>query len=119
MAPLAPKWLLDSKPVSLTDEELVIGFDPEFSNSYESIRVGRNPTAVRHVMSEVLDREIGVRFELLESSETLPGDCKLLEDGRVEENGEIRHRTRNEWLQDPLLRKTLDLFDGVISDIRK
>ena len=117
MAPMATGFLLDAKPIALDAERLIVGFDPEFTSSFNQIRQGRNATAVTRTLTDFLGRSVRVQFELMEASSTLPGDMKFPEgDIALDEK---RSRTRDEWLREPLVRQTLEVFDGVISDIRE
>lgn len=125
MAPQAPKYLIDAKPTRFEDGRLYVAFDPEFETSFEAIQLGRNPAAVRKVLGEELHQAVQVHFEMLDASETLPGDSKFdpseesPSDTEPSPSPKRKHRTRQEWLKDPIVRKTLEAFDGVISDIRE
>ena len=118
MSPRITHLLKDAKPVSLEQNRLVIGFDPEFEGDLEQIRQGRNPAAVAKTFSDFIGRPLRVQFILLDASSTLPGDMKFPEEQDAELD-ERRSRSRSEWMQEPLVRQTLEVFDGVISDIRE
>lgn len=118
MAPRIKHLLKDAKPVSLEENRLVIGFDPEFESDLEQIRQGRNPAAVAKTFSDFIGRPLKVQFILLDASVTLPGDMKFPSEQDAELD-EKRSRSRAEWMQEPLVRQTLEVFDGMISDIRE
>jgi hypothetical protein len=127
MAPLAKNYLLDSKPVEVEATSVTVGFDPEFADNVEKINFPRNLKAIQKVIGNFLDREVTVRFDVLDASTVLPSDTVYEEtetadpdSGEPSETpGDGATRTRQEWLKDPVVRKTLDMFNGDIADIRE
>lgn len=131
MAPLAKGYLLDTKPVSVNDKTVRIGFDPEFSDGQDKINIPRNIKTIQKVLTETLKRPIHVEFAVLENQDTLPGDIKVapadLEKDKAEDTKDVDQeipsiknaaKTKQEWLKDPAVRKTLEMFNGDIVDIR-
>lgn len=119
MAPQVPRFLVDAKPERFSEGRLIIGFDPEFAGSCESIKLGRNPSAIMKVFGDFIGEPVRIEFQLLSASDTLPGDNKFVSALDVEPGGTLGERSRQDWLQEPLVRKTLEAFDGVITDIRE
>jgi DNA polymerase-3 subunit gamma/tau len=58
VAPLVGTVLLDASPMSVADDRVVIGLDPEFANEIDSFKAGRNLKAVERGLSAVLRREV-------------------------------------------------------------
>ncbi|OQA27647.1 MAG: DNA polymerase III subunit tau [Verrucomicrobia bacterium ADurb.Bin345] len=131
VAPLAKNYLLDAKPVEVSSEAVVIGFDPEFAENKERVDYPRNRKAMQKVLGEILKRDVGsVDFRVLDSRDTLPGDVKVQDVDAEHPRG--RHsaavdperaakarKTKQEWIDNPAVRKTLEAFNGDIVDIRE
>ena len=126
-AALAKNYLIDAKPVKIVGNEVSIGFDPEFAENKEKIDFARNRKAVEKIVSEVLNREVTVLFCVLDARATLPGDIKVA--GKTsasktqpgEQPGSVSAslKTKQEWMKNPTVRKTLEMFNGDVSDVRK
>ncbi|MBP7830762.1 MAG: DNA polymerase III subunit gamma/tau [Kiritimatiellae bacterium] len=128
LAPLAKSYLLDAKPVEVRRDRVVVGFDPEFAGNKEKIEFPRNLKAVNKVVGEFLKREVTVEFRVLDAKSTVPGDIKVQRiaepppmPAAAEPEGKPRARSRStqEWVQNPAVKKTLELFNGDIVDVRE
>ena len=130
VAPLARSALLDSSPVSVTGDKLVIGFDPEFAEHCEVMKSPRNLKAFRLAIRDVLNRDLEPELRILNKSEAavLPADVPAVASQRSAENDSRvpeKKRTRptagaiKEWMQNEAVRKTLEAFDGEIIDVRE
>lgn len=126
--------LADARPLSVTGDEVVIGFDPEFADEADNFKkVNRNKQALQHVLSKELGREVILQFRLMEEGmvHKLPEPAPA---ARVQEapapavsptspvstaEKSDRSRTPKEWLADPVVEKTLNLFGGRIVDVRE
>ncbi len=129
-APLARSCLIDSRPVMVQGHTVEIGFDPEFESHIENLDVPRNRNAIQRVIGSVLGRNIHVDFKLLEAGEKLPGDTEIkpavkgegenMKHGAdLDENVQKATHAREKWLRDPSVRKTLEVFNGDIVDVRE
>ncbi|HOW98113.1 MAG TPA: DNA polymerase III subunit gamma/tau [Kiritimatiellia bacterium] len=127
LAPLAKSYLLDGKPIHVQGARVIVGFDPEFASNKEKIEYPRNLKAVNKVLGEVLRREVTVEFRVLDAKATVPGDIKVREvaappgktEPAAEEAQRPRGRSAQEWVKNPAVKKTLELFSGDIVDIRE
>ncbi len=125
IAPLVRNYLVDAKPLAVDADHVTIGFDPEFTSSMENIDVPRNRSALQKVLSRFLHRDVSVRFRVMEASDTLPGDIKLPERKDTNTGNDIRAlppealTAEQRWVQDPVVRRTLETFNGEIIDIRE
>jgi DNA polymerase-3 subunit gamma/tau len=130
-APLAKNYLRDAKPIEVSGGSVLIGFDPEFAENKERVDFPRNRKALQKVLGEILHCEISsVDFRVLDSKDTLPGDVKVAdieeehprkigrEPAKVEKEAKAR-KTKEEWINNPTVRKTLETFNGDIVDIRE
>lgn len=123
-AVLAKGYLSDAKPVKVTSTGVTIGFDPEFASNKDKIDFPRNRNAIKHVLGEVLKRDVSIEFTVLDAKATLPGDIKLKETHpgtapASQTKAGLTAKTRLEWIKDPTVRKTLEMFNGDIIDVRE
>lgn len=126
-APLVRSYLIDAKPVKVEVDQVHIGFDPEFATELENVDVPRNRKVLEKVLSRFLHRPLQVRFRILEEGETLPADIELPEGHtRPRQAGEEAESLPDEaltaeqrWIRDPIVRMTLEAFNGEIIDIRE
>ncbi len=129
IVPLTRSYLIDSRPIKVEGNTVLVGFDPEFASDLESLDVPRNRNAVQQVLGAFLRRGVHVEFKVLDARETLPGDTRLVAKDRQasekpsrSESGEGAKQATNvrkKWLRDSKVRKTLEAFDGTIVDIRE
>lgn len=121
--------LLDARPVGVTAEQVVIGFDPEFSEEIEQFHVQRNRMAVEHVLSARLKRKVTAAFVVDESAEVVTLEARPAEheapaeavpdvEMSIEEEQKPR-RPRQAWLQEPAVKKVVETFGAVILDVRE
>ena len=129
LAPLARSYLVDAKPVEVKDEQVTIGFIPEFAENMEKINFPRNLKAIHKAMEKVLEKPVTVDFMVLDSADPLPHEIPVVKNEPVDleeptaqdrpaEEETKPTRTKQEWLKDPAVQKTLEMFNGDIADIR-
>ena len=124
-APLAKNALLDACPLSVDEDCVVVGFDPEFPEHRERMDVKRNVTAAQNVLRGILGRDVTIRFCMIpEGSETtIPSDSRLVRDrGKKPADGGKRAASGNvvdRWMEHDAIKKTLQAFDGEIIDVRE
>jgi len=128
VAVLARNYLVDAKPVKVVGNVVTIGFDPEFADNKDHIDVGRNRKAIQKVLSEFLHRDgITADFTVLDAKSTLPGDVKVGDTSPGDRAAEsiqgsksmMSRKTKEKWIADPTVRKTLEMFNGDVVDIRE
>ncbi len=123
-APLVRNYLLDAKPTNVESDVLTIGFDPEFADGIKNVDVPRNRKVLDKVFSQFLQRPIQIRFKLMQPGETLPADLKFPEGHQrnPEQAAKIPEHAltaEQRWSRDPIVRLTLESFNGEIIDIRE
>jgi len=121
--------LLDARPLVVEQNRVVIGFDPQFPRKLEQMKIPTYHLAVQKIMVQVLKRPINVEFVLLAEGEAadLPADHTVERAetqnppaGAAPAKGGAAHpKTRQDWHQEPVVRKTLEFFNGSIVDIRE
>jgi DNA polymerase-3 subunit gamma/tau len=122
-ASLAKNLLIDARPLAVTADKVVIGFDPEFSKNMERLQASSFLRPVQAVLSQALKRQVGVEMRLIPSDGAqvdVPADHTV---DRVAESrpgfGAKTARTKQDWVQEPVVRRALEIFNGSIVDIRE
>lgn len=122
-------YLLDAKPVRVTETQVTIGLDPEFARNMDLLKIPRNVQVVQRVLGEALGREVTVEFQVLDAKSTLPGDIKV--EPRTAHKPAAHappppaapapagRKTMRDYLHDAAVQKTIEAFDGDITDIRE
>jgi hypothetical protein len=120
-APLARGALLDSRPVDVRPDRVVIGFDPEFAESKKRLEAPRSLNATRAVLEQSLRRAVTVELRLLgsEAPAALPTDHAEGQNGAPAHGKREGSRPKRDWHQDPAVRRTLEAFNGSIVDVRE
>lgn len=119
---LAKGMLIDTRPLEVSENRVVIGFDPEFARNKE--RICQNQTyakAIQQVLLQVLKRTVNVECRVLSSSEgrvDVPAD-HTVEAAGSQAGGGKGAKSRQEWFKDPVVRKAMEVFNGGIVDIRE
>ncbi len=120
---LAGVALLDAKPLLVEQNRVVIGFDPQFARKLEQIKIPTYHAAVHKIMVQFLKRPVNVECVLMtgEGSADVPADHTVDKGaGANSRAGSAPHsKTRQDWHQEPVVRKTLEFFNGSIVDIRE
>ena len=136
MAPLAKGYLMDAKPVQVSATRVTLGFDPEFASNAQKINIGRNVQAIQKALEEKLGRQVSVDFTVLDAAAaaSLPADHKpaaratasprpaasVPAPANAEGNPSAeRARSRQAWVEDAAVKRTLETFHGDILDIRE
>ncbi len=121
LASLARGALIDARPLEVTAERVTIGFDPEFAQNIERMRAPTYQRAAQSVVAQFLKRPVTIEYRLIESPSRVdvPADHTVDQAGGGGAPGRKGARTRQQWQADPVVRKTLEIFNGSIVDIRE
>jgi len=128
LAMLAKNCLIDAKPVELTRDKLVIGFDPEFASKRDTLDHSRNNKAIQAVIEDMFKHHVTVSYTVLSSTDAkqLPSDhqppaprpeSKVQAPAAPAQAGD--KKSRKEWVQEPAVKRALETFNGDIIDIRE
>ena len=141
-ASLVRHYLLDAHPVDVTHDMVTLGFDPEFADNVTKIDTTRNRRAIQKMLSQILGRTVGVVFRVLSPDEqgrdrqkedSGSSSASIREEGcenvvkesepvqvGIESDGESdAPRSKQQWMREPAVQKTLEMFNGDIVDIRE
>jgi DNA polymerase-3 subunit gamma/tau len=108
-APLSRSYFVGAQVVSFKAGTLTVGFDAEFPERRELADTARNRELLQSKLKEFLRTEITLKFELTESvGPRVPAMPKT----PAKKGGE-------DFKDDPLIKKALEIFKGQIVDVRK
>jgi DNA polymerase III gamma/tau subunit len=114
-APLAKAPLRDTKPVSISADRVVIGVDPEFAKHREILSNPRQIGAIQAALKAMFHRAFNVEITVLGSSDkSLPADHPA-----SAQSSTAPRKSRQEWANQPEVKRALDTFNGAIVDIRE
>jgi len=123
MAGLAKSLLLDTRPLEVSDDKVVIGFDPEFAKNMERMQTPHFLRATQNVMTQALKRPVNVELRLIRPDGKrvdVPADhtVEKAETPPLAAPGKTA-KPKQDWMKDPVVRKALEIFNGTIVDIRE
>ena len=120
--PLAKSYLIGAKPLGLKAGIVTIGLDPEFPERRDFVDTTRNKDVLQSKLHERLHAPVTVKFELSDTitpqpqpkpvSKPVAAAAPLPEPPR-------RAASVEEFKNDPLIKKALEIFKGQIVDVRK
>jgi len=113
VSPLVKTYLVGSRPLRLQGGVLTIGFDPEFSERRELVDTARNRELLQAQLKEKLRTEVILRFEI---SETAP---PVKASATVPPSSATTSKSGDDFKNDPLIQKALEVFKGAIIEVRK
>jgi DNA polymerase-3 subunit gamma/tau len=116
--------LLDARPLAVAGNKVTIGFDPEFADEVETMKVPRNRMAVEHTIGAMLKRTVVAEYCLSDTvaQDRLADNPKAVKShsaqtGSATEKG--KPKNKRELIDDPAVQKALDVLDGTILDVRE
>jgi len=133
MAPLARSYIRDTRPTSLSDLVCEVGCDPEFASHIPYLQHSKCVLALQHAIADVIGRKVSVHVKELDQAQTgqLPADTVMPDSDAAEtkagETSTGEHpasrppevTAKRKWAEDPAVKRTMELFNGRISDIRE
>jgi DNA polymerase-3 subunit gamma/tau len=129
VTPLAKTYLVGARPLRMQGDVVVIGFDPEFAERREFVDNARNRELLQSKLSEKLRMSVSLKFEIAEgaaeppsthsaSAPKAPAAAPL----KPAANGFATTgagKNLEEFRNDPLIKKALEVFKGTIVEVRK
>ncbi|MCG3150168.1 MAG: DNA polymerase III subunit gamma/tau [Verrucomicrobiae bacterium] len=120
---LTKSYLVGARPLGLKAGILTIGLDPEFPERREFVDNTRNKEVLQTRLREKLHTDIAVKFELSESiapspSPRLPAS-PATKPAPPPTPAPRRAVNPEEFKNDPLIKKALEIFKGTIVEVRK
>jgi DNA polymerase III subunit gamma/tau len=112
--PMVKSALVEGIPISLTEDTLVIGFDPEFELQKELIETPKNKEVLQAKLRELTHKAMTVRVVFANDPSIPEGG-----DSNVEPDTKSRVPDAGRFDEDPLIHKALEIFKGQIVEIRR
>ncbi|MGA2853218.1 MAG: DNA polymerase III subunit gamma/tau, partial [Verrucomicrobiota bacterium] len=127
VSPFIRTYLLEASPVSFDKNILVIGFDPEFADHLALIDNPRNHTLLQTKLAEIGHPNAQIKF----IKEELPADrvrvispAPAAVSANAPPAAPSREKSapaafnKNDFKNDPLIQKALEIFKGQIVEVR-
>ena len=136
VSPFTRSYLVDAQPVSFEKNILTIGFDPEFEDHLGLVDNARNHTLLQTKLAELGHANAQIKFVKTEASAArAPQSAKVaspaLAAPKESEGGAPMPATpvakekpasvpfnKNDFKNDPLIQKALEIFKGQIVEVR-
>jgi DNA polymerase-3 subunit gamma/tau len=130
VSPFIRTYLLEAGPVSFDKSILVIGFDPEFADHLALIDNPRNRTLLQTKLAEIGHPGSQIKFIKTElpadrprAQATIPPTPVAMSPG-APQSAPVREKSapvtfnKNDFKNDPLIQKALEIFKGQIVEVR-
>jgi DNA polymerase-3 subunit gamma/tau len=136
VSPFTRSYLVDANPVSFDKNLLTIGFDPEFEDHLGLVDNARNHTLLQTKLAELGHANAQIKFVKIEASAArvpqparvaspAPAAPKRLEGGAPAASTPVAKEKpvsvsfdKNDFKNDPLIQKALEIFKGQIVEVR-
>jgi len=115
VSPIAKSYLVGTRPLRLQGCVLVVGFDQEFADRRELADRPRNIEVLQSKLRERLQVDVALRFEVMTSA-TPVSPSTTAATGKV---AEPVKKGLDEFKNDPLIKKAIEIFKGTIVEVRK
>jgi DNA polymerase-3 subunit gamma/tau len=129
VTPLAKTYLVGARPLRLQGDVVVIGFDPEFAERREFVDNARNRELLQSKLGEKLRMNVSLKFEITEGAAEPPATSSASAPKapaaaplKPTANGPATAgagKNLEEFRNDPLIKKALEVFKGTIVEVRK
>ena len=117
-AQLAAPYLKEAAPLRVEGDHVILGFDPEFGEHLKQVDTSRTRMVIERAIGHELKRPVGVKFTLEErpQSEAEPQPPPPAAEPKAPKTAPSKKRNLAE---DPIVKKTSEMFGGEIFDIRE
>jgi DNA polymerase-3 subunit gamma/tau len=118
VSPLAKTYLVGTRPLRFSGGMFVVGFEAEFADRREFVDRGRNRELLQAKLKEKLRREVALKFEIVEGAPK-PAPAVAGAATSTPRAAAPAKKDLDEFKNDPLIKKALEIFKGQIVDVRK
>ncbi len=115
IVPLARSYLVGTRPLGMQGNVLVIGFDQEFAERKDFADRPRNIEVLQAKLKEKLRMDVALKFEVMKSATPTPARSPLA----PIKGADPAKKSLDEFKNDPLIKKALEIFKGTIVEVRK
>ena len=119
VTPLAKTYLVGAQPLCLEGNVLTIGFDPEFAERREFVDTTRNRELLQARLKEKLRMEVSIKFEVAEAAASKPNKQSAAKSAAAANGVASAKNNPEDFKDDPLIKKALEIFKGTVVEVRK
>ena len=123
-AQLAAPYLKEAEPLRVEGDHVILGFDPEFSGHLKQVDTSRTRLAIEKALGHELKRTVGVKFAIEErpqaEAEPQPPPAPVAPKAQAQEPPvKAAQGKKRNLADDPIVKKTAELFGGDVFDVRE
>ena len=121
-AQLAAPYLKEAEPLRVEGDHVILGFDPEFSGHLKQVDTSRTRLAIEKALGHELKRTVGVKFAIEErpQAEAEPQPPPPAPKAPAQEPPvQAPAAKKRNLADDPIVKKTAELFGGDVFDVRE
>ena len=115
-AQLAAPYLKEAEPLRVEGDHVILGFDPEFSEHLRQVDTSRTRLAIEKALGHELKRTVGVKFAIEERPQA---EVEPQPPSATEPKAKAAPAKKRNLADDPIVKKTSELFGGEIFDVRE
>ena len=115
-AQLAAPYLKEAEPLRVEGDHVILGFDPEFSEHLRQVDTSRTRLAIEKALGHELKRTVGVKFAIEERPQA---EVEPQPPPAAEPKAKAAPAKKRNLADDPIVKKTSELFGGEIFDVRE
>ena len=122
VTPLAKTYLVGTRPLGLQGNVVTIGFDPEFADRRDFVDTARNRELLQAKLKEKLRMDVSIKFEVAEAGVLTPQKTSRQPEPKPAAAGEgaaSAKKAPEDFKNDPLIKKALEIFKGTVVEVRK
>jgi len=116
---LAKTYLVGAQPLGLEGNVLTIGFDPEFAERREFVDTTRNRELLQARLKEKLRMDVSIKFEVAEAAASKPNKQSAAKSAAAANGVASAKNNPEDFKDDPLIKKALEIFKGTVVEVRK
>jgi DNA polymerase-3 subunit gamma/tau len=126
--PLAKSYFISAKPLGMKGSVLTIGFDPEFSEHRDLAEHAGNKEILQAKLKEKLHTDVMLKFEMsagvapapvARKPATAPAAPAPVAPAAAAPSAPAKPFNVEDFKNDPLIKKALEIFKGTIVEVRK
>ena len=120
-AQLAAPYLKEAEPLRVEGDHVILGFDPEFSGHLKQVDTSRTRLVIEKALGRELKRAVGVKFAIEErpQAEAEPQPPSPEPKPQAPEAPANAPAKKRNLADDPIVKKTAELFGGDVFDVRE
>jgi len=115
-AQLAAPYLKEAEPLRVEGDHVILGFDPEFSGHLKQVDTSRTRLAIERALGHELKRTVGVKFAI---EERPPAETEPQPPPAPAPEPRAAPAKKRNLADDPIVKKTAELFGGDVFAVRE